>query len=222
VSSFSRLADDAALVEAELEHNGGSPVLETGAGADADIAAGFNGVFEIAPQPGSTLVETAEPQLAELDSEMHERTLRVARFNHSQLSKKLASDSAPVFVVDATAVLERIPHYDRYHLALDEPAARDEMVRDFSFLAGQQNGEFYLVFNDPHEAKVPIHEAVHLEYGDPATGDPNPGDKRIQEIVLDHLEHERNVALVTSDPALMGLFKGENVEVFSLGEFFLT
>ncbi len=155
------------------------------------------------------------------EEDTRERLLRLARFSHTQTSRRIEGEQ-PIFVIDATAVLERIPHYDRYHLALDETAARDELVRDFSFLAADLNTEFHLVFNDPHVPGFSPDPHVVLEHGDVNSSDPNPGDQRIQEIVLDYIENDRQVALVTSDPTLQGLFKGENVLVFSLGEFFLT
>ncbi|MCC7478565.1 hypothetical protein IT575_08925 [bacterium] len=189
--------------------------------ADDEMEPAAQAAVAVHDQPVDSSLQSIFEKSEEDEEEARERLLRLARFDHNQLQRRIDS-AQPAFVVDATAVLERIPHYDRYHLALDESAARDELVRDFSFLAADLNANVHLVFNDPHHAAFVTDERVHLEHGDVASGDQNPGDQRIQEIVLDYIEKEQPVALVTSDPTLQNLFKGENVLVFSLGEFFLT
>lgn len=164
-----------------------------------------------------------EPSIAAADG--HEWPAVAQLFNLEELRIKetftYGKDAA--FVIDATSVLARVPHYDRHFRALNEADISNELVGDIDRLSHEISGDFHVFFaNQPppsveHSPQVIIHQI---------TGESESGEASISEHVIDKITElraqERVVCLVSGDVELTEAVAGPEIYIIPLSEFFKT
>lgn len=125
------------------------------------------------------------------------------------------------YIVDATSVLDRVPHYDRHFLALHENEIRDALLSDLERLSREISGDFHVIFTTEHESAAIIGSHVKIEA---AGGDGTKGqaDTRIVQLVAEITGQERTACVVTGDAVLAENVSGDGVYVIPLGNFFKT
>lgn len=149
----------------------------------------------------------------------------LGRFNLSNLKAKesFTIGRGAAYLIDATSVLERVPHYDSYFRAMKESAARDELVRDIDMLSCELSGNFHIVFNAWHQPGCAYGNNVLVEYATGENEGTKPaGDRRIRELVSSMSGKEHSLCIVTGDSDLADELRSPGVHIISLGEFFRT
>ncbi|MBN2081251.1 NYN domain-containing protein [bacterium] len=125
------------------------------------------------------------------------------------------------YIVDATSVLDRVPHYDKHFLALPEAQIRDELINDINWLSSQISGDFFIIFTTPYEPAIERSAHVKIEFaGDETTKE--QADNRVLEMVSEILDKDRVACVVTGDSTLGDTVRNQDVHVIALGDFFNT
>lgn len=125
------------------------------------------------------------------------------------------------YIVDATSVLDRVPHYDKHFLALPEDQIRDELINDINRLSNEISGDFFIIFTKPYEPSAERGTHVKVEFaGDDSSKD--DADNRVLSLVSEILEKDRVACVVTGDSTLGDTVRNQDVHVIALGDFFNT
>jgi hypothetical protein len=219
-----------------------APALVAAAGGEAHVAVeeadpaapADEPELEVAPDVIDTEAHVDEPQPAEqgdpgdhpfpLESDA-DPAMALSRFNVNTLKTKetFAFGRGAAYLVDATSVMDRVPHYDTHSRAVREPQVRDELLRDIDLLTSELSGTFYVVFSSWHQPAVQLSNAVVAAYGTGEDEGSKPaGDRRLRELAVELGGMERSVCIVTGDTTLAEELRAPGKHIISLGDFFHT
>ena len=127
------------------------------------------------------------------------------------------------YVIDATSVLDRVPHYDLHFRAMSESEARDELISDIDELSRELSGDFFLVFNSWHQPQVDFSNKVEIRnvFGEDE-GIKSAANDLIRELAGEMVAREKVVVVVTGDSDLSSSVSGQGVHIQPLSEFFIS
>ncbi|GEM_PF-2176420 len=182
------------LAEPELEEEAGDAQVEEEA------------------EPESAEDEPAAAQPADLHSLFDIKNLKV--------KEAFTFGQGATYIMDATSVLDRVPHYDMHYRALHESEVRDELLLDIERLSSEISGRFVVVFNSPHEPASELGPSVEVRYA--GDGDKLAADELITALARELVAVEKTACVVTGDSVLGELLEKEQAHVIPLGEFFIT
>jgi len=179
-------------------------------------------VDQVVPEP---VAEDGAPELNPTAADGHEQPAVAQLFNLEELRIKetftYGKDAA--FIIDATSVLARVPHYDRHFRALNEADISSELIGDLNRLSHEITGDFHVFFTSQpppsvdHGPQVAIHPFTRESGGEETSHSQHVIDK-----VTELRAQERVVCLVSGDADLAEAAAGPEIYIIPLSEFFKT
>jgi len=173
-------------------------------------------------EPAEDVVEEEAEPAAE-DAEQENELDKVFTLKDLKSKETYTFGRGASYVIDATSVLDRVPHYDLHFRAMSESEARDELIGDVDRLSRELSGDFFLVFNSWHQPQVDFSNKVEIRnvFGEDE-GIKNAANELIRELAGEMVAREKVVCVVTGDADLTSAVSGQGVHAISLSDFFIS
>jgi len=164
-----------------------------------------------------------EPNIAAVDGQERPAVAQLFNLEELRIKETFTYGKDAAFVIDASSVLARVPHYDRHFRALNEADISSELIGDVDRLSHEITGDFHVFFTSQPPPSVEHGPQVAIHH---FTGESGGGGTAHSQHVIDKITElrtqERVVCLVSGDADLAEAVAGPEIYIIPLSEFFKT